>query len=366
MSYQGPFGRILPLPEDHDEEPEGVLGPVDETRSSSTMYTLPRPALEFGSDNRGFTDPLRYSSQRNAQSPTTWHSLDSPSGEQARAAGHEMLPSVRQLLDPVAQPLGSPTTSIAQQSPFQSTALPLGLSRIPEPPTHVTTRPLMPTFHSPQSPSVPQFTQQSAPPEHRFPDSHAPFAQPPTQGYVQNVTPILTPFPMPSGQATQNMYPSHDSLQPGVPAGYSQPRRPPDSIPNTFPPTQPGFYPTASVPPQVEVSTNYSLPVVNGGDFKHAEKSPENHVKPQPRVVRDDILPGEGPVWVYEDGSTVPKMIDGEPVIAEWGITKAGKPRKRLAIACTTCREKKIKCQPALPKCAQCDKFGRECHYATA
>lgn len=89
-------------------------------------------------------------------------------------------------------------------------------------------------------------------------------------------------------------------------------------------------------------------------------------VKPLPRVVGEQDIPGEGPCWVYEDGSICRKVIDGEVVNAQWGVTKAGKPRKRLAIACTTCREKKIKCDPGEGKCQQCEKFGRECRFTTA
>lgn len=92
----------------------------------------------------------------------------------------------------------------------------------------------------------------------------------------------------------------------------------------------------------------------------------ENNVSPMARVVGDADVPGQGPSWIYEDGTTCKKVIDGEEVNAQWGVTKAGKPRKRLAIACTTCREKKIKCDPAEPKCVQCEKFGRECRFTTA
>ena len=88
-------------------------------------------------------------------------------------------------------------------------------------------------------------------------------------------------------------------------------------------------------------------------------------VHPGPRVVSDGVTE-QGPVWIYEDGSTCPKVIDGETVNAEWGVTKAGKPRKRLAIACLSCREKKIKYDPAEPKCVQCEKNGRVCKFATA
>ncbi|MCJ1285421.1 hypothetical protein MMC26_004761 [Xylographa opegraphella] len=89
-------------------------------------------------------------------------------------------------------------------------------------------------------------------------------------------------------------------------------------------------------------------------------------LKPARKVVGEKVMPGEGPCYVYEDGSHVQKFIDGEMVNAQWGVTKAGKPRKRLAIACMTCREKKIKCDPGEPKCVQCDKSGRECRFQTA
>ncbi|KAL5399100.1 hypothetical protein PMIN02_000888 [Paraphaeosphaeria minitans] len=70
---------------------------------------------------------------------------------------------------------------------------------------------------------------------------------------------------------------------------------------------------------------------------------------------------GEGLCYVFDDGSYCRVVIDGEPVNPSWGITKAGKPRKRLAQACLTCREKKIKCEPGYPKCHQCAKSQRVC-----
>ncbi|KAL9088852.1 MAG: hypothetical protein Q9159_002815 [Coniocarpon cinnabarinum] len=68
--------------------------------------------------------------------------------------------------------------------------------------------------------------------------------------------------------------------------------------------------------------------------------------------------------FVLEDGSTMRTVIAGEPVNPAWGITKAGKPRKRLAKACATCREKKIKCEQGGPgdtKCVQCARLNRPC-----
>ncbi|KFA61035.1 hypothetical protein S40285_07444 [Stachybotrys chlorohalonatus IBT 40285] len=85
-----------------------------------------------------------------------------------------------------------------------------------------------------------------------------------------------------------------------------------------------------------------------------------------PRYVRTADVPGEGICYFYDDGSHCKTVIDGEAVNAHWGVTKAGKPRKRLAIACVTCREKKIKCDPDYPRCVQCEKFGRICKFKNA
>ncbi|RNJ56621.1 hypothetical protein D7B24_007110 [Verticillium nonalfalfae] len=85
-----------------------------------------------------------------------------------------------------------------------------------------------------------------------------------------------------------------------------------------------------------------------------------------PRFVRAAEVPGEGPCYFYDDGSHCKTVIDGEAVNPHWGVTKAGKPRKRLAIACITCREKKIKCDPDFPRCVQCEKFGRVCKFKNA
>ena len=85
-----------------------------------------------------------------------------------------------------------------------------------------------------------------------------------------------------------------------------------------------------------------------------------------PRFVRQAEVPGEGLCYFYDDGTHCKTVIDGEVVNAHWGVTKAGKPRKRLAIACITCREKKIKCDPDYPRCVQCEKFSRACKFKNA
>ena len=80
-----------------------------------------------------------------------------------------------------------------------------------------------------------------------------------------------------------------------------------------------------------------------------------------PKFVREEHVAGKGLCYFYDDGTHCQAIIDGEQVNKHWGVTKAGKPRKRLAMACITCREKKIKCEPGVPKCVQCDKYNRDC-----
>lgn len=75
--------------------------------------------------------------------------------------------------------------------------------------------------------------------------------------------------------------------------------------------------------------------------------------------VRD--VPGEGAFHFYEGGYRIPTQVDGEQVNPAWGLTKANKPRKRLALACLDCREKKIKCEPGANSCLQCEKAKRPC-----
>ncbi|KAJ5146382.1 uncharacterized protein N7515_000946 [Penicillium bovifimosum] len=106
-----------------------------------------------------------------------------------------------------------------------------------------------------------------------------------------------------------------------------------------------------------------------GGELSSPESSTRSHNQPiRPHVVDERVIDGEL-CFVYADGSFCPKFIDGTPVNANWGVTKAGRPRKRLGLACLTCREKKIKCSPnptAEGICDQCRKSGRECRFESA
>lgn len=86
--------------------------------------------------------------------------------------------------------------------------------------------------------------------------------------------------------------------------------------------------------------------VIQEGDYP--ERSPEN------------IHHGIGSISISREGPSA------DMVTSIWGVTKAGKPRKRLSQACITCREKKIKCDPGGgPRCSQCLRFNRECKFDT-
>ena len=106
---------------------------------------------------------------------------------------------------------------------------------------------------------------------------------------------------------------------------------------------------------------NHSISPVSS-DANFTGRGLSTHIQGK-RMVSEEFIAGRGICYVYDDGTVCPKNIDGDNVNPAWGITKAGKPRKRLAQACTTCREKKIKCDPGSPKCLQCQKLGRECRF---
>lgn len=114
-------------------------------------------------------------------------------------------------------------------------------------------------------------------------------------------------------------------------------------------------------------SVSNNSPTEDNGVTPASKKSrsragqPTSTTASAPRLLGQRDVPGQGLCYVYEDGTFCKTIIDGEPVNPSWGVTKAGKPRKRLAQACLTCREKKIKCEPNTPKCVQCTKSQRIC-----
>ena len=143
-------------------------------------------------------------------------------------------------------------------------------------------------------------------------------------------------------------FPGGDRRDDGRRADFRDPLGPPTSAHN--PPSTPTNSAGSEAPP---VKDGLGPKIWTGTHFL-------------PRFVRAAEVPGEGMCYFYDDGSHCKTVIDGEAVNAHWGVTKAGKPRKRLAIACVTCREKKIKCDPDYPRCVQCEKFGRVCKFKNA
>lgn len=341
-TYIGPFGRYLPIVDENEHfelEQEEISF---EDQPKMTTYQLPPPPmptrLQFGTDlSPGFTEPTRYNTM--SDSRTSYDPHKSNPGEHPRRMYHEQLPSVSQLLTPGSQ-------SSVPNSPFSPQHSP-DLSE---------TRHTYPSSHRNSVPE--RFSQTAA-------------AYPNQGGYSQ------VPFQTQQGEIM-------DSRNHNFPINAQ-----PTHIPSSYNPrqeTNAAHYPTyaassrqqyAPHPPLVISSnapaqyyhaqqTSYDLSSPSSIGFDQNRQDAGPSIKPLPRVVGEQDIPGEGLCWLYEDGSICKKVIDGEEVNAQWGITKAGKPRKRLAIACTTCREKKIKCDPGDPKCVQCDKVGRECRFTTA
>lgn len=378
-TYVGPFGRILPLPE--GKQPERQQLPDDETRTSMATYQLPPPdRLQFGTDtSTGFTEPVRY----NAISQSTLSRLPTKPAyaepaQQARPIPHEQLPSVSQLLT-------SSTQTTVSQLPFpaqrgQNTShgsLDYALEH-QGPTSNQDARPLsfpyqsttytQPASFSAQTP--PRCTVSPAGEAYHISTSAPQHIHPPYMHHHQGQS--LSSYP-PSFEASQQVSYAPQHQQVPLPSFSYHPH---NTLPHNPQTQHTMLLSTSYTQHELAVSNsaqNYpDQPSKDGAPANSVvslEQSPPdnaNNIKPLPRVVGETDVPGEGPSWVYEDGSTCKKVIDGEEVNAQWGVTKAGKPRKRLAIACTTCREKKIKCDPAEPKCVQCEKFGRECRFTTA
>ncbi|KAL8922431.1 MAG: hypothetical protein Q9208_005153 [Pyrenodesmia sp. 3 TL-2023] len=347
-TYIGPFGRILPVVDDSDEDSSGTEGrepSVQLSRSNMTTYQLPPPQLplrlDFGSDPRpGFSEPKNYNVSGQSRRAPEQHrqSFDEP--RRPHVGQHGQLPSVSQLLTPGSQSSSTSSPYSSHQSPTSPDTRPdQSLSR-------------QPSARS-SSPQVGGYAYQSAYTAAPYPTaSHE--SQPGTRPtYAGGSAAPAYSVPIP---------PSHEPNVKSFSHSATVSQRPYPSYPS-----QPPHPATLATAPYI---SNHSA-VYDYGLSPHVRSDPSTSnvtqsVKPLPRVVGEQVVPGEGPCWVYEDGSICRKVIDGEQVNAQWGVTKAGKPRKRLAIACTTCREKKIKCDPGDGKCQQCEKFGRECRFTTA
>ncbi|KAL3462595.1 hypothetical protein BJX64DRAFT_139414 [Aspergillus heterothallicus] len=317
--YIGPFGRMLPVT-------DGPAGQEPDRAANLSVpgthpYQLPLPRtsapLQFG------TDP--FLRPRN-------HGERAEGGEEfsnySRGPGHphtsEQLPSVSQLLTPTAQSSRSP-------SPYNQ-RLAFGI--------------ILPSNDLRKSPDQQRHSESGALPlEAR-------------SSLYESPRPTLDSAPL---LQSQNLPPiSHISAQAIGGETSSYPALGSTSSHSPYPPRLPHRH---NDPSDRAVLGLSSSATTEPGPFS-AGKPSKSSVRPH--VVDERYIEGEGLCYIYADGSHCPKIIDGVPVNANWGITKAGKPRKRLAQACLTCREKKIKCHPNLPKCDQCQKSGRECRFESA
>jgi hypothetical protein len=110
------------------------------------------------------------------------------------------------------------------------------------------------------------------------------------------------------------------------------------------------------------VGNNHTVSISDASYERHADR---RHISIRPEVpgryLGVESLPGKGTFHLYEDGYRIPTQVDGEAVNPQWGLTKANKPRKRLALACLHCRGKKTRCEPGVNGCLQCVKAKRTC-----
>ena len=313
--YVGPFGRLLPAESspkpDEPDRPEG--------RISVMSRSLPPPiipSLQFGT-----APPMPGVMLQRAYSPaTTQHS------ELKRHGHSEPLPSVSQLLTPNSYPSlpespHSPQSSVTSHSDRQSQFSPYidGYDRgsLPVPGSNRA---------SFSTPSLRYYTGGEPPQFSRRSTLSSEDASP-------GLTQYKTDWPNSHVNYSSNTLPQIQRQMPPFHRGQSQ------TAASTYDPSTAMSY----VPP----STNVEQPSTE------VEKSTAPPPQAVLKVVGERMISNEGMCYVYEDGSYCRKEIDGEPVNANWGITKAGKPRKRLAIACVTCREKKISEHMRLPYIAE-------------
>ena len=334
-TYIGPFGRILPLPkntETHKTKPVSNSEATPSAMTAPRLRQLPLPTrLQFGTDpTMGLTEPGRYGSTNSNRRPLESH----------KSTSQDTLPSVIQTLTP--RSLSSPGTS-----PF---------------PQMLDTSASVDTQSSQPSPRRGVGSDQ-----HDFTRPHY---------YSGSNSTIVSPQPQylsPSGDSSNvntnvpNLGSSQFSPSYSDRSGYEMlpyalnndvSRQ---SIPSMQYDSSPASY-YHSRPPSV----SHESPRSSELPSRQSRQDMSSSSKPPRRLVGEEVVPGEGLCYMYSDGTHVRKMIDGETVNAQWGVTKAGKARKRLAEACVACRDKKIKCEPGEPKCVQCEKSGRDCRFQTA
>lgn len=242
------------------------------------------------------------------------------------------LPGLRDILSPAPQATGAPSYSSA----WNSTAAGHG------------------SYHTNEAQNLPSGMH---PPMAIYPPVD------PAQRYQAQQTrafelPILETSPV-SRQAPQSV--------PASPYGYVDSARDhnTESRPERYSQASAGSYMTNGAPSPyasaaVSEEAHYRSPVTFERYANPPPYAPAG-AEGQKRYIGIKEIPGEGHFHCYEGGYRLPTQVDGEQVNPAWGLTKANKPRKRLAMACLDCREKKIKCEPGATSCLQCEKARRPC-----
>lgn len=212
-------------------------------------------------------------------------------------------------------------------------------------------------LHNLQSAQYPSFLKREAAPiepmHETAPMFKNPFPEAPIHLRLSNsISPQYTPSPQAQPSVLQPGLPSHGPYY-GSSGSWSQ---------------QPDISTGRGYNQQIPVSQAGSQSIFSNPELIDTSRpGPAIQVDDRflPRFLREEYLPDEGLCYFYDDGRHCKAVINSERVNPYWGVTKAGKPRKRLILACRSCRDKKIKCQPDYPKCEQCNKFGRECRFTT-
>jgi hypothetical protein len=183
---------------------------------------------------------------------------------------------------------------------------------------------------------------------------------PPHSQDIGYPTPSSRPFEVPIVEKSRRATHQPQYLPPSPYTGY------PESARDYDPHLPPGNFPSNGVhspygPPGPEEKHMANAP----SGFEGPGTSPHTTSGADPQSGKKFLytrdIPGEGRFHIYEGGHRIPAVVDGEQVNPVWGLTKANKPRKRLALACLDCREKKIKCEPGVNSCLQCEKARRPC-----
>jgi hypothetical protein len=348
QKYEG-SGWQIPHPQvsmsDHKRRaaydvPPSTVAEVYQTRSEINNG-LPREQLPPLSSILGGSRPSVHSQSTYAdQSPTFPPTSPHDSRHTPVSIRHE-----QQAWDAYSQ--RPPPHAVSPQYPYDARLAQSSISELPQPPLRA--------MQISQSPNSPQFY------ESRYSPKDSPRTQLPLSrsGWSPRSEPLYREyFPSTSRDTSSSFRPQpdqHHAMPPPPQRKESENGLPYKEGPGSIPATQQyGATSAGSVISDSVTSKDGLGPKIwTGTQFL-------------PRFVRQAEVPGEGLCYFYDDGTHCKTHIDGEAVNAHWGVTKAGKPRKRLAIACITCREKKIKCDPDYPRCTQCEKFGRVCKFKNA